>query len=102
MSEARDIARESRRVATIAAMLELDESQVRRLVDEGELEAHRIGKRGLRVYLESVAAYQARQARPATRKLEHRARVNAARRAVATSAHRFAMAELEKAGILRR
>jgi hypothetical protein len=51
--------RQSRKGATVAAALELEESQVRRLVDAGELEAHGIGKRDLRIYLDSVADYQA-------------------------------------------
>lgn len=50
--------RQSARVKTIAQILALDESQIRRLVAAGELEAHRIGKRGLRVYLDSVQHWQ--------------------------------------------
>jgi excisionase family DNA binding protein len=54
--------RESRKVATIAAALEIDESQVYRLIDEGELEAHGVGTRSVRVYLDSLEAYQAKKA----------------------------------------
>jgi excisionase family DNA binding protein len=52
-------------VKTVACILECDPSDVRRLLDSGEIEGHRIGKRGVRVYLDSVAAYQAREARRA-------------------------------------
>jgi hypothetical protein len=53
--------RPSGKVKTIAAILDCDESAVRRLVRDGQVEAHRNGKRGIRVYLDSVAAYQAAQ-----------------------------------------
>jgi excisionase family DNA binding protein len=51
--------RQSVKVATVAAMLECDDSTVRRLVRDGQLQAHRTGKRGIRVYLDGVATYQA-------------------------------------------
>jgi excisionase family DNA binding protein len=50
--------RSSARVATVAKLLDCDQSQVRRFVRDGVLEAHRVGKRGLRIFLDSVAAYQ--------------------------------------------
>ena len=96
---AETVVRESRRVATIAHMLELDESQVRRLIGEGALEAHRIGKRGLRVYLDSVAAFQDARTRPATIRTPCE-KTRAARRSVATAAHRRAMASLRADGLV--
>lgn len=53
--------RQSARVARVAVLLDCDESQIRRLIYNGSLEAHRQGKRGVRVYLDSVEAYRARQ-----------------------------------------
>jgi len=53
--------RESARIKRIAQLLDCDESQVRRLITAGDLEAHGIGRRGVRVYLDSVEAYRERQ-----------------------------------------
>ena len=39
----------------------MDEAQVRKLVHAGELEGHRAGKRGIRVYEDSVDEYRRRQ-----------------------------------------
>ncbi|HWU54800.1 MAG TPA: helix-turn-helix domain-containing protein, partial [Rhizomicrobium sp.] len=50
--------RPSARVKTVAKLLEIDASQVRRMVADGSLEAHRIGKRGIRIFLDSVQAWQ--------------------------------------------
>ena len=55
--------RPSAKVKTVAEMLDADPAIVRRLVDKGELESHTIGKRGVRIYLDSVADYQDRQMR---------------------------------------
>lgn len=49
-------------VAAVAAYLAVDRSTVYRLIDNHELEAHGIGKRGRRVYWDSVYAYQQRSA----------------------------------------
>ena len=53
-ANARDLAgvRPSARISTVAQLLDLDQTQVRRLVDTGQLQAHRIGKRGIRVFLD--------------------------------------------------
>lgn len=48
----------SLRVATVAAILDCDETMVRRLVAQGKLRAHRLGKRGIRIYLSSIDAYR--------------------------------------------
>jgi len=50
--------RPSARIAAVAALLDEHPSQIRRLVAAGRLEAHRVGKRGIRVYLDSVAVFQ--------------------------------------------
>lgn len=53
--------RDSVRVRTAAQRLDCDEATIRRLVDDGTLEAHRIGKRGVRIYSDAIDAYQAAQ-----------------------------------------
>lgn len=93
------VPRRSSRVRTIAGLLEIDESQVRRLIDAGELESHKIGKRGVRVFLDSVAAYQARQSEP-ERKLPPKQRLAAKRRAVTSAAHQNAMRDLRRLGVI--
>lgn len=84
-------------------MLDADESQIRRLVDAGELEAHIIGKRGIRIYLDSVEDYQARQAR-AARPRAAAPEEGAPRRrrsaTASTAAHRAALARLRAEGIM--
>lgn len=52
------IIRPSARVSTVAKMLDDEPSQIRRMVARGDLEAHREGKRGIRVFLDSVEAWQ--------------------------------------------
>jgi excisionase family DNA binding protein len=52
------IVRPSARVGTVARLLDDDPSQIRRMIRRGQLEAHREGKRGVRVYLDSVEAWQ--------------------------------------------
>lgn len=58
-----DMPRPSWRIKKVAAVLDCDLSQVSRMVKNRQLEAHKVGKRGVRVYVDSVRAYQA--ARPA-------------------------------------
>ena len=48
------------RVSTAAAMLDCDESMIRKLAKDGELEWHRFGKRGVRIFLASISDYQVR------------------------------------------
>lgn len=88
--------RPSAKIARVAELLDCDESEVRRLVDAGELEAHGIGKRGVRVFLDSVGDYQAKKHRPAKRPGDKRPKPRPATRA----AHIAAEAELRKTGIL--
>jgi len=91
--------RQSAKVCTIAELLEIDHSQVRRLIEAGDLESHKIGKRGVRVFLDSVAAYQARQSRP-EKKLPPKQRLAAKRRAVTSAAHQNAMRDLRRLGVI--
>lgn len=53
--------RPSVRVKTAARQLDMDETQIRRLLNSRQLEGHRIGVRGIRIYADSIAAYQQRQ-----------------------------------------
>lgn len=92
--------RPSARVATVAELLDCDQGDVRRLVRAGELEAHGKGKRGIRVFLDSVRAYQDRQARPALTKATpviHKAK---ARSTASTARFRAAMAGLAAKGLV--
>lgn len=50
--------RSSVRLKTAAAALDCDPSHVRQLLAAGQIEGHRLGKRGVRVYCDSIAAYQ--------------------------------------------
>ncbi len=83
--------RASARVSAVATLLDCD----------GALESFTIGKRGVRIYLDSVAAYQERQARAQTSPAKQPGKiVTAARRKASTAAHASAMAELRALGIL--
>lgn len=91
--------RPSARVATVAGILDCHPGDVRRLVDQGELETHGKGVRGIRVFLDSVRAYQERQSKPLpprARALVHRPRSPAA---ASTAAFRHAMAGLRAKGL---
>jgi hypothetical protein len=88
--------RESRKVKTVAAMLEMDESQIRRMEQDGELEGHGHGKRGLRIYLDSVIDWQKRHARASERPGD--GKVVERRRRAASAAHNEAMEELRADG----
>jgi len=76
IAAAERVLRRSLRPDTVAAMLDMDRSQVYKLIKSAELETHAIGKRGVRVYLDSVEAYRERgrgvQARPAAPKPRQR------------------------------
>jgi excisionase family DNA binding protein len=92
--------RPSARVATVAELLDCDETTIRRMIQKGQLQAHGTGKRGIRVYLDSVTAYQ--EARPvaASRAEADRKRIRAQRSSVGRAAHADAIAQLQKSGIL--
>ena len=92
--------RESRRVATVASALDMDEFQVRALIDAGELEAHGIGKRGIRVYLDSVRDYQERNVKAAKAQRSQRIATARHRRQTGNASHQTAMAELRRHGVV--
>ncbi|WP_372396944.1 excisionase family DNA-binding protein [Azospirillum sp. HJ39] len=84
------------RVATAATLLDADESHIRQLLREGELEGHRLGKRGVRISVASIEAYRQRGAiRPAKRSAQ-----KPPKPAPATAAHREALAALRDMGVL--
>lgn len=85
-------ARASVRIATAARLLDCDDSTIRRLVRSGALDAHRLGKRGLRVYVDAIETYQR----------QHGAAIAAPAappRPPLTRAHHEAVAYLQKYGI---
>jgi excisionase family DNA binding protein len=94
--------RPSARVSTvIAKQLGADPSQIRRMIDAGDLEAHRLGICGIRVYLDSVAAWQAANAVKAKKAKGRKAPqpLPAPTRA-AQAAHRQAVASLQSMGLV--
>lgn len=94
-----DLPRRSARVKTVAAILDMDESQIRRLIAAGELQTHRAGKRGVRVFLDSVINYQQKRSSQVTvTPLPTQKRTH--RKLASTAAHREAMSTLHKAGIV--
>lgn len=86
--------RPSIKVSTAANLIDCIQSQVRRLYYSGELEGHRVGKRGIRIYVDSLRAYQAHGAigTPPQRKPPERKK--------ASIAHSLSMESLRKAGCL--
>lgn len=81
----------------MAKILEWDESQVRRAVETGALEAYRICKRGIRVYIDSVREYQeSRKVAPTKKTILGKP----GRTRISTRAHRAAMEELRARGIV--
>jgi hypothetical protein len=91
--------RPAARVATVAGLLDCHPGDVRRLVDDGELEAHGKGVRGIRVYLDSVRDYQDRRARPAKARQGQVIHKSKAKSAASTAAFRAAMAGLQAKGL---
>lgn len=91
--------RASARVKHVAALLDCDDSQIRRLIDSGDLEAHRIGKRGIRVYLDSVDEYRNRMM-IITRKATSAGIPKPLKSKATTTANREAMAYLRQIGII--
>jgi len=94
-----DAPRRSSKVKAVAEFLDTTQSHVRQLVASGELESHTLGKRGVRVYWDSVVDYQGRNARAVAlqpQSLRPRARPTAA----STAADRAALASLKAAGCL--
>jgi hypothetical protein len=65
-------------------------------VKAGALEAHRVGKRGLRIYLDSVTAYQESRTEPVVRLREQ----NQQKRAITRKSYKDALATLRARGLL--
>lgn len=94
--EALKSVRPSARIKTVAKLLDCNQSQVRELVTSGALESHRIGKRGWRVFLDSVAAYQQQKewtSPPARESVQKR-------RMFSRKQHSNALKALKEAGVL--
>lgn len=94
-----DAPRPSARVATVAELLDCDEGDVRRLIRQGEIEAHGKGIRGVRVFLDSVRAYQDRQAKPLPPRSKAVVHKPKPRSAASTASFRAAMAGLKAKGL---
>jgi hypothetical protein len=92
--------RPSARVARVAELLDCDAGDVRRLIRSGELETHGKGKRGVRVFLDSVRDYQDRQTKPMPDRADAVIHRPKARSAASTAAHRAAMAGLAAKGLV--
>ena len=92
--------RPSVRVAKLAEAWDCDVTQINRLIDAGELEAHGLGTRARRVYLDSACDYQARKSiTPKKAATPSVVRVPRGASAVDRTAHRAAMAMLRRQGI---
>lgn len=89
--------RRSVRVGTAARDLDIDERDVRQLLKDGALEGHMKGKRGVRVYVDSIAAWQG--ARPRGGAAETAPARAAARSAPQSPSFREALAYLARNGI---
>src|SRR5262245_48136763 len=87
-------------VKAVAAILAVDQSQVRRLVQTGELEAHTVGKRGVRIFLDSLVDYQQRKTRQPIRGAAGAPKPKIRRNPASTAAHRQALAVLRANGCL--
>lgn len=89
--------RRSMRVARVAEALDIDPAAVRQMVHDGILEGFRSGKRGIRVYQDSVEEYcrQRRLGKPA----DHPTPAPKKRRSGPTAATREAMAALREMGV---
>lgn len=64
--------RPSVRPATAASLLDCDRSQVYKLIKSQELETHGLGKRGVRIYVDSIEGYRERRAGVAPKLLAKR------------------------------
>lgn len=90
--------RPSARVARVAELLDCDPGDIRRLIATGHLEAHGKGTRGVRVFLDSVKAYQ--DGRPVVPKaIRPQVRPPKPKAPASTAAYRAAMAGLRSKGI---
>ncbi|MGF7176502.1 helix-turn-helix domain-containing protein [Azospirillum doebereinerae] len=90
-------------VAEAAALLSMPRSEVYDAVHGGDLRSHRVGKRGIRIYLRSIDEYRrsraivpvkrTRDSAPATKE-------NKAKPAKTGSGHREALAYLQQLGVV--
>lgn len=90
-------------VKEAAALLAMPRSEVYAAVHGGDLLGHRVGKRGVRVYLRSIAEYQRRRAIPSvTRKRDSApaAEPPVSKPAKPTAGHREALAFLHTLGVV--
>lgn len=95
--------RPSARVSTVARLLDDEPSQIRRMLARGDLEGHREGKRGVRIFLDSVAAWQARGTLKPTKSPEKDRPTPPPPRSRATqAAHRHAVSLLQDLGVMPR
>lgn len=93
--------RRSVRIGTLAADLDCDESQIRELLEKGEIEGHGLGTRGVRVYVDSVIAYQERKPKGGAKPGKPIPATDPkSRRTAAGAAHSAAMDALREAGVL--
>lgn len=79
-------------VASAAEAIQADPSTIRKLIKAKRLEGHRVGKRGIRVYEDSLAAYQ--RAAPLNAGAANDAAPRPARKPANSAAHREAVAFL--------
>jgi excisionase family DNA binding protein len=89
--------RPAAKLGTVAEILEVDHSAIRKMIRRGDIQAFRLGKRGVRIFLDSIAAYQEGrfiQSQPKIREERQRKRI------ANTAAQRQAMAELRRLGII--
>ena len=90
-------------VQEAAALLSMPRSEVYAAVHGGDLQGHRIGKRGVRVYLRSIAEYQRQRAIPAGKRKRDSTPVAATpvpKAAKPTAGHREALAFLHTLGVV--
>ena len=92
--------RPSIRVAKAAALLEVNISTIYRLVRSGELEAHRVGKRGIRIYFDSLRRYQEQRTIVVDGKYKTVSETTESKHSVKHSAYHEAIAYLQSKGCL--
>jgi excisionase family DNA binding protein len=82
-------------------MLDADPSAIRRMINKGHLEAHQMGKRGVRVYLDSVEGWQKGHPVQASNAVRSTALpVPVVVSGTTKAAHRNAMAHLQSLGLV--
>lgn len=87
--------RRSIKLKTAASVMECDEKTVRKLMDQGLIEGHKLGGRDIRVYADSIESYRNNNKVLPQSHIQLKARV-----VVNTAAHRNAMASLKRRGII--